>query len=210
MRLTKRMDPQQTAPGGLGLGQDHHRSSTCFTLSSQKPSSKQEQIFKIHNTHTQLDSSLLVLPTESELGLDVDYMIKGKFHPQLMLRCISQYDFNRSPQIRNELVAFSCQRVGGESRSESERVRYSSIKKMEHCQQQESVSSDNIFFFKSDVTTELSQTLQPFCVFAQLSFTSFFTNGFLGVSSSICDPQLGAAQCSHALLAAERVEHLQV
>lgn len=46
-----------------------------------------------------------------------------------MLPCISRNDFNRSPQIRNELVAFSCQCVGGESSSESERRRFVPIKK---------------------------------------------------------------------------------
>lgn len=44
---------------------------------------------------------------------------------QLMLSCISQNDFNQSLKIPNELVAFC---VGGESNSDSKRVRFVPIK----------------------------------------------------------------------------------
>ncbi|KAF0024516.1 hypothetical protein F2P81_023318 [Scophthalmus maximus] len=58
-----------------------------------------------------------------------DSELRPREQIRLMLPCISRNDFNRSPQIRNELVAFSCQCVGGESSSESERRRFVPIKK---------------------------------------------------------------------------------
>lgn len=48
---------------------------------------------------------------------------------QLMLPCISQYDFKQFPLIRNQLVAFTWLRVGGESRSQSKTARFVPIKK---------------------------------------------------------------------------------
>lgn len=61
-------------------------------------------------THTQLDSSPLVLPTlcQSSESVDVDYTIKGKFHPQVLFSLLDTINLHCSVHCSTYFVIKCC------------------------------------------------------------------------------------------------------